>query len=118
MILRCATCGVDLTRTVAPLVCPGALNITDGEPIIPVGCCQLSTGDYYPAGEWIVNLSDLVNTALHPELRRRNGCCGLDGCDGMNRVCVNGHEVGTERSDCWWAHGIHFNPDCVIVTDR
>jgi len=33
--------------------------------------------------------------------RRLNGCCGLDGCDGPNKICLCGEHVGTEKSDCW-----------------
>src|SRR5262249_40013798 len=46
----------------------------------------------------------------HPDPRRRNGCCGMDGCDGMNLVCPEGHEVATERSDCWMAHAAWLDP--------
>jgi hypothetical protein len=44
-------------------------------------------------------LADLVNVGYHPDYGRRHGCCGLDGMDGMNRVCSEGHEVATESSD-------------------
>jgi hypothetical protein len=49
----------------------------------------------------LVNLNDLVGTEHHQDRHRLNGCCGLDGCDGPNLVCPKGHEIGTERSDCW-----------------
>lgn len=116
-VIRCGTCGVALTRPVEPLADESALCREDGRPFIPKGRFWLSDGDYYPAGEWVANLADLVNTRNHPDRRRLNGCCGLDGCDGYNKVCVNGHEVGTERSDCWWAHGAHFAPALVRVAD-
>ncbi len=32
---------------------------------------------------------------------RLNGCCGLDGCDGLNKKCQCGAYIGTEKSDCW-----------------
>ncbi len=117
MVIRCAACKIALTTPLCRLAAPAALSRTDGEPIIPSGFYCLSPGDYYPAGEWVANLGDLLNTAHHPDPRRHNGCCGRDGCDGINRVCANGHEVGTERSDCWWAHGIHFDPALVVISD-
>ncbi|MGE7078108.1 hypothetical protein ACQKH1_07085 [Staphylococcus capitis] len=46
--------------------------------------------------------ADVHGTELTSLLGRRNGCCGLDGCDGPNLVClVCTAEVATERSDCW-----------------
>lgn len=117
IVLRCVVCGIALTRPVEPLDDASLLCPEDGRPYVPEGRLWLSDGDYYPIGEWALNLADLVNTRHHPDGRRLNGCCGLDGCDGINRVCANGHEVGTERSDCWWAPGIHFAPGRVIVTN-
>ena len=38
---------------------------------------------------------------LTEDVRRLNGCCGLDGCEGPNRVCSCSAEIGTEMSDCW-----------------
>jgi len=55
-------------------------------------------------GRFVVNLADLVGTRPSPDGRRLSGCCGRDGLDGPNLVCVNGHEVGTEKSDCWMPH--------------
>ena len=117
MVIRCKVCGVVLTRPVELLADESVLCREDARPYIPEGQFWLSDGSYYPAGEWVANLADLVNTQLHPNSRRLNGCCGLDGCDGINRVCANGHEIGTERSDCWWAHGIHFEPSRVELTE-
>ena len=65
--------------------------------------------------EFIVNLSDLRNICYHPNRKRTNGCCGLDGCDGRNLICINGHEIGTERSDCWHPHSASLDPSCVVL---
>ena len=49
-----------------------------------------------------MNLADLLGEArFTPKLERRFGCCGLDGCDGPNRICECGEHIGTESSDCW-----------------
>jgi len=55
--------------------------------------------------ELIFNLDDLRNTKYGG---RPNGCCGIDGVDGINTFCREGHEIGTERSDCWTPRFIHI----------
>ncbi|MFJ4091817.1 hypothetical protein ACIPYS_09560 [Kitasatospora sp. NPDC089913] len=53
------------------------------------------------AAAFVLHPDDLPGTAAHPDLGRRNGCCGLDGRDGPNLVCAAcGTEVATEQSDC------------------
>jgi hypothetical protein len=51
---------------------------------------------------WL-NPEDLADRVRNiDDYSRLNGCCGLDGCDGPNQVCVGcGNEVGTLQSDCW-----------------
>jgi hypothetical protein len=43
--------------------------------------------------------------------------CGLDGMDGPNLVCVNGHEIGTEKSDCWMPHAAVLLDSIVRVNE-
>ncbi|MCR3746698.1 hypothetical protein LX88_000636 [Lentzea californiensis] len=66
---------------------------------------QVAQGTYvinYDATLFILHPDDVPGTALHPDARRRNGCCGLDGQDGPNLVCAGcGAEVATKESDCW-----------------
>jgi hypothetical protein len=95
------------------------LNQKDGEAFIPEGYYWLSDGEYYTGseGHWIANLANLINTKLHSDFRRSQGCCGLDGCHGLNRICQNGHEVGTERSDCWMAHSIVLDFRRVVLSN-
>ncbi len=108
MSLPCPrSCGRDTLRS------HGLPGHPVGQPDLPSGTFIVSSGDSFPARQIVANLTDLVNTGRHPNPRRLNGCCGLDGCDGRNRVCREGHEVGTERSDCWWAHAVHFDPGAV-----
>ena len=99
---------------------PQLLREVDGEDHVPVGFFWPApppgqTGGYYTeaAGDFLVNLKDAINVRNHPDSKRLNGCCGLDGCDGRNTVCSNGHEVGTERSDCWMAHSLALDPNRV-----
>ena len=114
-VLACAQCGMILTNPLVDLIDKSALSSKDGRDYIPRGYYVVSDGGYFTntEGQFIVNLKSIVNTKRHPDPVRLNGCCGLDGCDGMNTVCENGHEVGTERSDCWLPHAIHFDGKAV-----
>jgi len=72
---------------------------------VPQGFFSINSKEYWSAdGQFVVNLADLVGTKHHSDRGRQNGCCGLDGLDGPNLTCANGHEVGTEKSDCWMPH--------------
>jgi hypothetical protein len=115
-VIRCAACGVPLTTPLRLLTDAASVGSEDGQPIISEGRYCPFGSEGHSAWEWVVNLNDLINTRHHPTALLA-GCCGLDGCDGMNRVCVNGHEVATERSDCWMAHGAYFGPSQVVVVD-
>jgi hypothetical protein len=114
-VLRCAQCGIRLTLPLRLLSDPSLLCNEDRHDFIPRGFFLVSDGSFFTGseGQFVVNLKDLVNTKHHSDFRRLNGCCGPDGCDGKNRLCQNGHEVGTERSDCWMPHAIHIDPIAV-----
>lgn len=102
MVFQCASCRVAITRPLLPLRPDQFLGLEMGQPAVPEGYFGVSTQD--GTSPVLVNLADLVGTKHHPDRRRLAGCCGLDGCDGPNLVCADGHEVGTERSDCWTPH--------------
>jgi hypothetical protein len=114
-VFRCRACGVPLTARLRRLMDRSLLNDNEGEAYVPQGTFIVSRGDFGPARQFVVHLGDLVDVGYHDDPRRRNGCCGLDGCDGMNRVCREGHEVGTERSDCWLCHGAHLDVAAVFA---
>jgi hypothetical protein len=114
-VFRCRACGVPLTPRLRLLLDPPAPWQRDSDPYLPQGTFTVSEGDFGPAGEFVVHLDDLVQVGYHPEWRRHQGCCGRAGCDGMNRVCSEGHEVATECSDCWMAHGAHLDPAAVFA---
>ncbi|MEH7098472.1 hypothetical protein [Neobacillus vireti] len=82
------------------------INKNDEEDYIPEGYFVIDNGEeeIRTKGTIIINLKDLINSHYHPDAGRLNGCCGCDGLDGINRVCVNNHEIGTENSDCWMPH--------------
>lgn len=55
-----------------------------------------------PKGTVLVHPDDVLGLRRHPDPRRLNGCCRLDGLDGPNLVCGGcGAEIATEQSDCW-----------------
>ena len=94
-----------ITRPLLSLGPDKSICLEDGKPAVPEGFFTVNNQEYWcVAGDVVVNLADLVGTKHHQDYRRRNGCCGLDGMDGPNLVCPNGHEVGTEKSDCWMPH--------------
>lgn len=64
----------------------------------------------------IVALDD-YHLVEHPDARRFQGCCGSAGSDGPNKLCMNGHEVATEVSDCWLSHYIGFDLDAITVKE-
>jgi len=104
--IYCAECGAVLAHGLEPLGSRADLNENDGEDRLPLGTFWVSDGRYESErpGDIVVNLKDLRDIEPHTDPTRLNGCCGLDGLDGLNLLCANGHEVGTERSDCWMAH--------------
>ena len=112
VIFACPTCGQPLTAPLSPLPSDQSVCLEDGQPAVPTGSYALSDDDYWTGsgGCPLVNLADLVGTRHHPDPRRLNGCCGPDGCDGPNLVCGNGHEVGTEKADCWMSHAAVLLP--------
>ena len=114
-IFRCSKCGSVLTRAIEPLLDRKLLVEEDGSEHVPVGFYAVSDGEFFTGSEGVclVNLSDAIGTKHHLKLGRLNGCCGLDGCDGPNTLCDNGHEIGTEKSDCWMPHALLLDPGAV-----
>jgi hypothetical protein len=116
-ILCCAACGATLTPalTVVSSKTPGVIlrEHEDGKPLTPRGSVfkswepiERSYGDEPAllefAPQYWLNPEDLDGEVRNtPDVRRLNGCCGLDGCDGPNQVCQCGADVGTLRTDCW-----------------
>lgn len=105
-VFVCPVCEQAISRPVAPLPHEMTVNVEHGEPAVPAGYFAQSRNDLYANSDGctLLNLTDLVGTKHHPDLGRNQGCCGRDGCDGPNLLCLRGHEIGTERSDCWMAH--------------
>lgn len=116
MKLICKLCNLDVSKQVIELKDLNLLNKTDGQDLIPEGFYIVADDDYFAPrhkGSIIINIKDLINSNYHSDNSRLNGCCGYDGCDGMNKVCLSKHEIGTECSDCWMSHFVALNPESV-----
>jgi hypothetical protein len=102
----CAVCGLAVTKELTLLEDIDWLCEQEGRDFVPSGTYTISDGGYYTGseGKVVVNVRDLTNVRNHPDPSHLSGCCGLDGTDGLNKICTNGHEIGTEKSDCWLAH--------------
>ncbi|RKD94078.1 hypothetical protein [Marinifilum flexuosum] len=115
MKVFCKKCNVELTNELVELSDRELLTEDDGKDFLPKGYYFVSDGGYFTAseGKIIINLKDLINTQNHNDFKRLNGCCDLDGMDGINKVCKNGHEIGTVKKDCWMPHCIIFESKLV-----
>ena len=119
MIVKCKKCDISLTKNLVEFPDKSKLSEMDGEDYIPKGFYTISEGDYYSntEGKIIINKTDLINAQNHPDISRLNGCCGLDGLDGINKICKNNHEIATEKTDCWIAHSTIFETDLISISD-
>lgn len=116
MRVYCKICGLVLTQDIVRYSGKN-FGEADAENYIPSGYYTISDSEYFheSLGAIIINITDLINCENHKERGRLNGCCGLDGCDGPNKICLNGHEVATEKSDCWMPHAVLFEKDKIIL---
>jgi hypothetical protein len=116
MKVYCKTCALAVTKDLV-LYKGKSFGEADSQDYIQSGFYAISDGVYFTKTKnfVIVNVSDILNIKNHSNGSRLNGCCGLDGCDGPNKVCMNGHEVATEKSDCWMPHAMIFEKDKTIL---
>lgn len=107
--------GEFITGPLAELTDDSVLSEADGSPHIPNGYFYKVKESFFSGsqGKWIIGIPDLISRHLHPERSRLNGCCGLDGCDGLNLVDAEGNEIGTEKSDFWMPHCVILEPTLV-----
>lgn len=112
MIFLCKECGIEISREVRPLADTSSLVFEEKKDYVPEGWFTVIDNDkdpyVLPKGHYVLNIKDVINTRHHKD--RLDGCCGIAGSDKPNVLCLNGHEVGTQYSDCWSAHYIHMNP--------
>jgi uncharacterized protein (TIGR02996 family) len=111
-LFLCRVCHVPVTLPVSAFGDEAQLNLEMGEDLLPRGFFvtaerSADDGDHLgKRGETAVHLQDAVFTQRHPDTLRLQGCCGPDGSQGLNTICRNAHEIGTEHSDCWMPHAL------------
>jgi hypothetical protein len=84
---------------------------SSGEQVV-----QIRTHVYSRAGAIVVHPEDVIRNAI-VSAGKDGGCCGSDGCDGLNRACLCGRMVATEWSDCWTQAELRFDPDAVLLLE-
>jgi hypothetical protein len=114
-VFVCAKCQVELTHPVQPLSDPSLESNELGTARIPRGTYILENQGSRSLDWYVVNLEDAVHTKHHSDLDRLVGCCGPDGRGGRNTLCDNGHEIGTECSDCCLSHFLGLDPESVLL---
>lgn len=116
MKIHCKVCGLLLTNDLQEYTSK-SFGEADEQPFIQKGFYAISDGEYFTKteGSFIANVEDMVNIIDHFKSGRLNGCCGLDGTDGPNKLCANGHEVATEKSDCWMPMAVIFEKEKIIL---
>ena len=105
MILYCPTCGLQISENVELLKDNDFTEFEYEKDCIPKGFViifeQIDNEEFFGCrkGDYLLNLDDMKNLQDHTISLRLVGCCGI-GSGGINKLCLNGHEVGTEHSDC------------------
>lgn len=115
---HCKACGLLLAEGLSECL-EDRLCFDEGSPMLPSKTFFISKGQFSPeqVGDYLVNVDDLLNTRLCEVAGRLNGCCGLDGMDGINHICQNGHEVATVRDDCWMPSHVILSSAMVVVSE-
>ncbi len=110
--LYCKTCNAKLTDDLTEVGLT-TLRFEDGVDMIAKNKFSIN----HENKELVIAIDD-YEFKNHRHVSRFNGCCGSSGLDGMNKTCINGHEVATEVSDCWTPHYILINLNKVIVKEK
>ena len=113
--LYCKTCNAKLTDDLTE-ESSTTLRFEDGVDMIAKN--KFSITNHENIGKEIVIAIDAYCLKNHKSCNRFSGCCGSSGLDGMNKTCLNGHEVATEVSDCCTTHYIKINLDKVTIKEK
>jgi len=112
--MYCKACNVKLTDELEEIH-ESLLNFNNyGETAIDKGKFSVHTEN---GNKELIIAIDPYFLKNHKDMGRFTGCCGSSGLDGMNKTCLNGHEVATEVSDCCTPHYIGFNLKKVIIKE-
>jgi len=120
----CGDCGAILTARVVRLENAERLDTEHGEPYLPRGRFVIADGRYWAdryGDDFIVHPDDLVGGSIEGDWddgrSDHYGCCGLDGGEGRNTVCRNGHLVATELSECGLPRCAFLDSESVTPVD-
>jgi hypothetical protein len=95
MMLRCAACHIAISGEVQSLPDRSRVSAEANSDFVPQGYYLIASTadqtDSHTPGEFILNLKDTMNIKRHSDPTRLSGCCALDGLNGINTICVNGH---------------------------
>jgi hypothetical protein len=118
MIIKCKICGMSLTGNIYLLLNEELLSQEYDSDYVPKGYYYINNieNEIEHLNGVSINKSDLLNFKYHKE--RLSGCCGPAGLDGLNILCLNGHEVATEKSDCWQPHEIIFEKELIVLVEE
>jgi hypothetical protein len=118
MIIKiyCKECGSKLTDELTAIP-ESLLCWEDGQAIMPKNNFSFFYNKMSGTDSIMVAI-DQYHLKDHPDQSRFYGCCGSSGLDGLNKLCVNGHEVATEVSDCFTNHYIDFDNNKVVVKEK
>jgi hypothetical protein len=99
MQFQCARCRNILTKNLTPKPKQLGFCLSDGQALLEQGFA--SNEFNWHADLWVINQHDNIGMDVTEDASRTNGCCNLDGCDGLNlrcRQCRN--YVATAKLDC------------------
>lgn len=112
--IYCKECGSELTNELTEF--PDTDLCWEGEKdIMPKNSFSILV---HLDEQFIVVAIDNYNLKSHPDESRFNGYSGSDGTNGLNKLCLNGHEVATEFSDYWTGDYIRFVIDNVVIKEK
>ena len=119
----CRACGATITKLLHQLNHLAELANKESKPLVPEDAYWIVAEGHLPTtfdGKpvdftscYAVHPDALVGVGKHPDRERWIGCCGPSGTGGLNRICICGRPVGTERSDCMWPVAIYLYPIAV-----
>ena len=109
--IYCRKCKIRLTEELLEME-EEKITFPDCEEAIPEGRFVFQT-DSQVLSILINRNQELLKNHLNPY--RVHGCCGSDGTNGYNKLCLNNHEVATEFSDCYTSYYIEISLKNTIV---
>jgi hypothetical protein len=109
--IYCKECGSELTNELTEF--PVENLRWQDEDIIPKNSFSIVDNK-----QLIILAISEYNLMNHANIDRFNGYSGSDGTNGLNKLCLKGHEVATECSDYWTGNYIGFAVDKLIIKEK